>query len=134
MIEWVVIWVTSNSVPPAKFSSGDACWLMVRHKQRGWELPGGSLEVNETVEAAVHRELFEETGLVGEIQAISDNCLDGGFLAWVVVDKNPSSEFWKSHDASIEEVGWWMELPESPHWGVDEIAKCADYWYLFNNS
>ncbi|MCY0887613.1 MAG: NUDIX domain-containing protein [Alicyclobacillaceae bacterium] len=37
-------------------------WLWVRHPSRGWELPGGKLEPGETVEMAVHREVFEETG------------------------------------------------------------------------
>ncbi len=34
--------------------------LMVRHKLRGWEVPGGHVEVGESYEEAMHRELWEE--------------------------------------------------------------------------
>ncbi len=35
-----------------------------------WSIPGGALELGETLEAAVRREVLEETGLEVEIRAI----------------------------------------------------------------
>ena len=56
---WVVIW----AVPTEELET--PCWLMVRHIDRGWELPGGSMYEDETVDITALRELFEETGILG---------------------------------------------------------------------
>ncbi|MEM1502448.1 nucleoside triphosphatase YtkD [Domibacillus sp. 8LH] len=37
-------------------------WLLTKHKVRGLECPGGKREPGETLEAAAHREVAEETG------------------------------------------------------------------------
>lgn len=41
--------------------------LFTKHRQRGIEFPGGKCEANETSEAALAREIYEETG--GKIEA-----------------------------------------------------------------
>ncbi len=41
-------------------------YLFTRHKIRGIEFPGGKVESGETLEEAVQRELFEETGAAAE--------------------------------------------------------------------
>src|SRR6476620_2328130 len=37
-------------------------WLLTKHKERGWEFPGGKREPGETIEEAAIREVEEETG------------------------------------------------------------------------
>jgi len=37
-------------------------FVMVRHRDRGWELPGGRIEEDEDALAAAQREFAEETG------------------------------------------------------------------------
>lgn len=41
--------------------SGDSL-LMVEHESRGWDIPGGHVEVTEGLQTALDRELFEEAG------------------------------------------------------------------------
>jgi ADP-ribose pyrophosphatase YjhB (NUDIX family) len=41
-----------------------------RHGRGNWQLPGGFIEPDETMEQAVVREVEEETGVVSEVQAV----------------------------------------------------------------
>ena len=41
-------------------------FVMVRHRRRAWEMPGGRVEPGETVDEAASREFSEETGLMFE--------------------------------------------------------------------
>ena len=50
--------------------------LLVKNNRRGWEFPGGQVEVGENVISAVTREVKEESGVdieVGEVFCISSN-------------------------------------------------------------
>lgn len=42
--------------------------LLVRSPRRGWEMPGGQVEIGESLEAAARREVLEESGIeVGDL-------------------------------------------------------------------
>ncbi|HEX7392102.1 MAG TPA: NUDIX domain-containing protein [Thermoplasmata archaeon] len=45
----------------------DDKFVMVRHRERAWEMPGGRLLKGETHEQAAVREFFEETGMSVEL-------------------------------------------------------------------
>ena len=57
--------------------------LLAKNNRRGWEFPGGQVEVGENVIDAVKREIMEETGVdieVGEVFCISSNtCKHPGY-------------------------------------------------------
>ncbi|MYW04513.1 NUDIX domain-containing protein [Streptomyces sp. SID3343] len=50
----------------------DGKLLMIRRRDNGrWEPPGGVLELEETVEAGVEREILEETGVSVEVERLT---------------------------------------------------------------
>jgi len=53
--------------------------LTVRVDLRGWELPGGNLDPNETEAQALVREVYEETGLRVEVGELVGDYLRTGF-------------------------------------------------------
>lgn len=117
----VIIVVTRGSGPEREF-------LMVRHRDRGWELPGGKLE---GLEGPVHcalREFREETGhllqdpkFVMKVPKEEGMCfVFTGALGAKVSDAEP--------DEAIEQMEWFERLPSRsdlafPEDPYDEIGE-----------
>ena len=118
---WVVIW----AVPTEELET--PCWLMVRHIERGWELPGGSMSEDETVDITALRELFEETGILGVATNYDRNLFSKGTGVRVKIDEEPQPHGWESEDENISEVGWCVEIPAELYWGEEEIQKLLDH-------
>lgn len=128
MKSWVVAWVTPADHPPVSIDDDGACWLMVRHVERGWELPGGWVESGETSEIAALREVYEETGLLGTAIKVARNLAEGGGdVVWIVIDEEASPISWESIDSNIEEVGWCLTPPEPLAWSMDELKQFSNY-------
>ena len=105
----------------------DGCWIMVKNRSRGWELPGGRLNKGEAPEEAALRELFEETGVLGTAKAIEGDLIPGGYVVLVEIEIPVSPEPWESLDEAIEEVGWCLQLPENSAWGDEEIERIINH-------
>ncbi len=61
----------SVSVAGIVFDDSDRILAVQRRDNAHWEPPGGVLELNETFEAGVAREIFEETGVRVEVNALT---------------------------------------------------------------
>ena len=128
MKSWVVAWVTPTGSPPVSIDHEDACWLMVRHMERGWELPGGWVEDDETSEVAALREVFEETGLLGTAITTAKSLADGdGDVVWIVVDEEATPISWDSPDPKIAEVGWCLTPPEPLAWDLEGLRQFSNH-------
>lgn len=118
-MSFVVVWAFSTEE--------DGCWIMVKNRSRGWELPGGRVNQDEAPEEAALRELYEETGLLGTAKSIDSSLILGGHVVLVEIDIPVSPEPWESRDDAIEEVGWCLQLPENSAWGSEEIQRIIDH-------
>jgi len=118
-VSFVVVWAFSTEE--------DGCWIMVKNRSRGWELPGGRVKQDEAPEEAALRELYEETGLLGTAKSIDSSLILGGHVVLVEIDIPVSPEPWESYDDAIEEVGWCLQLPENSAWGSEEIQRIIDH-------
>ncbi|MCU1529431.1 MAG: hydrolase [Frondihabitans sp.] len=91
-----------------------------RRDNQHWEPPGGVLELDETFEAGVRREVREETGVEVEVERLSGvyKNLPRGIVA-MVFRCHPRSEAVSSTDEASR-IGWLT---------VDEITKHMDPAY-----
>ena len=128
MKSWVVAWVTPADHPPISIDDESACWLMVRHVERGWELPGGWVEDGESSEIAALREVFEETSLLGTaVKTAKQLAKGGGDVVWIVIDEEATPISWESEDPNIAEVGWCLTPPEPLAWSLEELKQFSSY-------
>ena len=88
-------------------------FLMVRHRERGWELPGGKIEPNEGPVHCALREFREETGhllshprFVAKLDKPNGTCFvfTGGLGTPAEGSREPSTEAVAGH-------AWFRRLP-----------------------
>lgn len=84
-------------------------FVMVRHRDRAWEMPGGRLLKGETHEQAAVREFFEETGMSLELVGSIKIAKPGGKVFVGLVRERLTG---KATDYSIVEVNEFSELPD----------------------
>lgn len=85
----------------------DGSFLAVRRRDNGhWEPPGGVLELDETIEEALLREVREETGVVVSLERLSGvyKNMRRGIVALVFRCSPASGELRPSEETS--EVAW----------------------------
>ena len=74
-IKYVFALITTEELPLADFS-GAGQWVMVNHKRRGWELPGGGVHEGESFEL---KKLSSKDPVIDEVRWFSKPPLK---LAW----------------------------------------------------
>ena len=120
-ISYVFALITTEEIPLDDFS-GTGKWVMVDHKFRGWELPGGHLKEEESYEEAIIREVFEETGLKAHVKQ-KPKKIGEGLVFLMTINANDSLKLSSSQDPIINEARWFSKPPEKLAWGLTELKK-----------
>lgn len=94
-------------------------WVLSKHKERStWEIPGGHIEIDEAVDTAAKRELYEETG--AKKFELTPICVYSVEKKREEICKHPSSTYGRLYFADIEELG---ELPDLE---IEEVMLCDE--------
>ena len=122
---FVLAWVTKSNQKPTVMG-GESEVLFVEHPERGWEIPGGHLESGESPEEALLRELFEETGMSGELKSWNTTYYPKGWVGHVIVEDTVEGT-WSVSDEKVSEVRWWREVPPVKTWTIEEFQELSEW-------
>lgn len=120
---------TEYTVIVATRTRGDAKeFLMVRHQERGWELPGGKFLLNEGPVHCALREFREETGhLLGQPHFVVKMKKENG-VCFVFTGILGTKVEEPDDDEAVKEMSWFAKLPRGdglafPDDPYDEMGK-----------
>ena len=91
-------------------------FVMVRHKNRAWEMPGGLIDEGEAPEEAVEREFREETGM--NFEFVSEQPLADGIVYFGIAEGWP-----KQISEEIAAVALFDKLPGHLSFPRDEYER-----------
>lgn len=124
--KFVLAWITSSAEDYTALSNGGHV-VFVKHPERGWEIPGGHLKRGEDPDAALIREVMEETGLDITIRSWNKEYYSEGWVAHVTTDSQPQTDAWFIADDKVERVAWWSEVPPVIRWTKQEFIDLDDW-------
>ncbi len=104
----------------------DRKFMMIKHKKRGWEWPGGKLHAGESPIECARREILEETGyeLIRPKVVMETGNGEGG--KGYVIFAHLGKKICEISDPMTEKVDFFGKLPEAkelsfPHDPYDEV-------------
>ena len=124
--KFVLAWITSSVEDFTTLNDGGHV-VFVKHPERGWEIPGGHLKSGEDPDAALIREVMEETGLEIKIRRWNKEYYSEGWVAHVISDSQPQTDAWLIADDKVEQVAWWSEVPPVIAWTKQEFIDLDDW-------